>query len=157
MKTTSVSNPRILRCFALAAALAVAAPLFIHAADSTDPKSKMPGKMMAGCGEMMAHKKEMATAQRAQDTVLSTRVVAMNAAPAGQKAELMAAIVTSLVEQRAAQNVQAGKMQEKMMAHMMDHMAMGQDSMKSCPMMKGMDGMDGKSMQAHREQDQEKN
>lgn len=31
----------------------------------------------------------------------------------------------------------------------MDHMAKGQDSMASCPMMKGMSGMEGKSADAH--------
>jgi Flp pilus assembly protein TadB len=102
---------------------------------------------------MMKQKKAMMTSMQTQDTALAARVAAMNAAIGGRKTELMAAIVTDLVDQRAAQNVQAGKMQEKMTAHMMGHMEMGKESMESCPMMKGMDE---KSMNAHREHDGDK-
>jgi hypothetical protein len=149
MKTsTATSRPCFLALLALTSALAIAALGPTRAADSTGGKPMMHANMMAGCGEMMEQKQATMTTMQAQDTALTALVAAMNAAPAGKKSELMAVIVTSLVEQRAAQNEQTGKMQGKMMAHLMGHMEMGQDSMSSCPMMKGMGD---KSMQAHQE------
>lgn len=150
MKTTAAARNRLLAFSALATALAIASPLFTYAAGTPDGETERPVKMMAGCEDMMERKKEMTTAMQKQDSALTARVVEMNAARSGQRAELLAAIVTDLVAQSAAQNERAGKMQEKMMAHMMGHMEMGKDSMKSCPMMKDMEE---NSMKAHREHD----
>ena len=148
MKTSTSSCPRLLPFFALASALAIASPALTYAAETPEGKPPMPDKMMAGCEEMMERKKEMMTAMQAQDTALAAQVAAMNSAPAGKKSELMAAIVTSLVAQRADQNMKAGKMQEKMMSHMMDHMRMGKESMAKCSMM-SMGDMDEKSASPH--------
>jgi hypothetical protein len=73
-----------------------------------------------------------------EDADLTTKVAAMNAAPADQKQALMAGIVTNLVEQRTAMHEEKAKMEAKMMKHMMEHMQMGKKSMSACPMMKGM-------------------
>ncbi len=96
----------------------------------------MSGKMMEGCKEMMAEKKKMMEEMKAQDVQLTEQVAQMNSAPNDQKINLMAAVITRVVEQRTAMNMQMEKMHGKMMKHMMQHMQMGKESMAQCSMMK---------------------
>ena len=71
--------------------------------------------------------------------------------------DLMAAVLTHMVEQRITMDARKAKMEEEMMKHMMQHMQMGKESMSQCPMMKGMKNMDDKSVGAHEEhQDKQK-
>lgn len=63
--------------------------------------------------------------------------------------KVIAAVLTSLVEQRIAMHAGMEKMQGKMMQHMMQHMQMGKGSMMKCPMMKEMDEQSG---DAHKSQ-----
>jgi hypothetical protein len=106
---------------------------------------------MQRCQAMMEQKEKMMADIKAQDAELTAQVAKMNGAPENRKLDLMAAVVTHLVEQRTAMNVRMEKMQEGMMNHMMQHMQMGKESMSQCPMMKGMKGTDEKSADAHKE------
>ena len=146
MKTTTVSRSRFLPFLALTSALAVMAPGPIRAADTTEGKTAKPGKMMADCKSMMTEKKAMMSAMQTADAALTSQVTAMNNAPAAQKTELMAGVLTALVEQRVAMNAKAGAMSDKMMSHMMGHMEAGGGSMADCPMMKEGGMMKDKSM-----------
>jgi len=108
--------------------------------------------MMQRCQEMKEQKEKMMADMKAQDAELAVQVAKMNSAPENKKLDLMAAVVTQMVEQRTAMNVRKAKMDEEMMKHMMQHMQMGKESMSQCPMMKGMKGMDEKSGDAQKEQ-----
>jgi hypothetical protein len=108
-------------------------------------------KMMERCQEMMKQKQKMMEEMKALDNQLTEQVAKMNSAPKDKKIRLMAAVITSMVEQRTTMHARMEKMQEKMMQHMMEHMQMGKDSMMQCPMMKGMTGMDEKSMDTKKE------
>ena len=96
-------------------------------------------KMMDRCMEMAKMKKKMMADMKAQDAELTAQVAKMNKAPKNEKVTLMAAVLTSMVEQRTAMHAGMEKMQGEMMQHMMQHMQMGKDSMMKCPMMQGMD------------------
>jgi hypothetical protein len=110
----------------------------------------MEGKMMERCQEMKAQKEKMMTEMKAQDSELTAQIARMNSAPENAKLDLMAAVVTHMMEQRTAMNARMEKMREGMMQHMMQHMQMGKESMSQCPMMKGMKGMDEASADAHK-------
>lgn len=112
--------------------------------------------MMESCQKMKEKKQEMMADMKAQDAKLIEAVARMNSAPEDQKMTLMAALITSLVEQRSAMHTRTAKMQEEMMTHMMEHMQMGKESMAQCPMMKGMKGMDNQSEDAHKEHQNKK-
>ncbi len=107
-------------------------------------------KMMEQCQEMKEQKAKMKADMKVHDAQLTERLTAMNRAPQDKKTDLMAAVVTHIVEQRIAMDARKAKMEEEMMKHMMQHMQMGKESMAKCPMMKGMKGMDGKSADAHK-------
>ena len=96
-------------------------------------------KMMDRCMEMAKMKKKMMADMKAQDAELTAQVARMNKAPKSEKVMLMAAVLTSMVEQRTAMHARMEKMQGEMMQHMMQHMQMGRESMMKCPMMQGMD------------------
>ena len=117
-----------------------------------EEKPMTPGKMMECCQAMKAQKDKMMADMKAQDAALTEQVSQMNRAPDNAKVNLMAGIVTQMLEQRIATEARTAKMDEAMMQHMMQHMQMGQDSMAQCPMMKGMDGMDKKSADAPEKQ-----
>ena len=117
-----------------------------QSAGSSGGKMMTEDKTMERCQEMMKQKQKMMDDMKAQDSELTEQVAKMNSAPKDKKMRLMAAVITRMVEQRTAMHARMEKMQEKMMQHMMEHMQMGKDSMAQCPMMKGMKGMDEKSM-----------
>ncbi len=116
---------------------------------AAEGKNMMDGKMMKHCKEMMEQKKKMNEEMKAQDEKLSGRIAEMNRSPEDKKMGLMAAILTQMVEQRAAMDVRKSEMQDAMMKHMAEHMKMGKDSMSQCPMMKGMKNMDEDSDDSH--------
>lgn len=116
---------------------------------SEQEKSMAEAKMMDRCSEMAKMKKKMMADMKAQDDELTAQVAKMNKALKDEKVTLMAAVLTSMVEQRTAMHAGMEKMQGEMMQHMMQHMQMGKDSMMKCPMMRGMDKHSGN---AHKSQ-----
>jgi hypothetical protein len=118
-------------------------------------------QMKDQCEDMMEQKKKMAADMKAQDAELTEHVAKMNRAPEDKKLDVLAAVVTHMLEQRIAKDARKAKMEDAMMAHMMQHMQMGKDSMAQCPMMKdmndkkgmaampGMKNTDDKSASAH--------
>lgn len=103
----------------------------------------MAAPMMEKCQEMKLQKQKMKADIAAQDAQLTEQLAEMNRAPEGKKMGLMAAVLTSMAEQRVAMDARKANMEEAMMQHMMQHMQMGKESMSQCPMMKGMEGMKG--------------
>jgi hypothetical protein len=137
--------------FALVLSLTIWSPVLAQSAEPVDGKNMTEAKMMEQCQEMKEHREKMMTEMKAQDVELTAQVAKMNSAPKDNKLDLMAAVITRMVEQRTAMNERKEAMQEKMMHHMMQHMQMGKESMPMCPMMKGMKGMDSKSMDMNKE------
>ena len=125
--------------FALVAALAIWIP--IQAESVTPPESKMmmKGEKMENHQGMMQQHQAMMAEMKAQDAELAAKVTEMNSAPADKKLDLMAAIVTRLVEQRTSMAARMGTMQGEMMKCMGDSMPMDPKSPMPHPMMKGMD------------------
>lgn len=126
-----------LTSLALLLALAIWVPIRAQAADK-DSKPMNANEMKEHCQEMTKLRTQMTADMKAADADLSAQITRMNSAPAERKLDLMAAIVTSLVEQRSAMNLRWESMQLQMGPHMAEHMQMGQGSMSQCPMMAGM-------------------
>ena len=101
------------------------------------------------CQTLHAQKQRLNEDIAAQDAELTVRLGQMKSAPTEQKAVLVAAIVTTLVEQRVIRDVRRAKLADEMMAHMMNHLGkrgmekMGQEM---CPMMKSLDDRVMKTM-----------
>lgn len=129
--------------FALALAFATWFPLQAQTPEPQQAKSMMAAPMIEKCQEMKAKKQRMKEDIAAQDTQLTEQLAKMNSAPEREKAGLMAAVLTQMVEQRISMNARKARMEEAMMQHMMQHMHMGKESMSQCSMMKGMEGMKG--------------
>ena len=107
-------------------------------------------KMMEQCQEMKVHKQKMKEDMKAKDAELTAQVAEMNNAPKDKKINLMAAVITRMLEQRIAMDAKKAKMEEKMMQHMMQHMQLGKESMSQCPMMKDMDEKSGDAHKEHK-------
>jgi hypothetical protein len=120
--------------------------------DMSQQQPMMKAKMMAACQKMEAQKQKMKEDMVAQSAQLTEQIAEMNRAPADQKMDLMAAILTRMEAQKITMDARKTKMEEAMMQHMMQHMQMGKDSMAQCPMMKGMKDMDEKTADAQAEQ-----
>lgn len=133
MKTQIHTSIVIRTSLALALAMVIWSPA---QAQTAEPAT---GKMMERCQEMQAQKQKMMAEMKAQDVALTEQVATMNRAPSDKKTDLMAAILTQVVEQRATMHARMEKMQAGMMQHMTKHMQMGKESMAQCPMMKGAD------------------
>ncbi len=110
-----------------------------HAAATA--KAKPPSDMAAKCQAMMADQEKMMTEMKEADQRLDDLVSKMNAASGTEKADATAAVVNEMVTQRRTMRDGMMKMQHGMMAHMMEHMQAGKDSMAMCPMMKQMGDM----------------
>ena len=155
MKKQTNTNLFIRSSLALALALAIWSPVQSRSAEPAEGKIMTEAKMMEHCQEMKAQKQKMKEDMKAQDTELTNQITRMNSAPKDKKMDLMAAVITQMVEQRIAMDARKAMMEEKMMQHMMQHMQMGKESMSTCPMMKEMKGMDEKSGDAHKEHQKE--
>ena len=105
------------------------------------PQSKMAADMAAKCQAMMADQQKMMTEMKDADQRLDELVGKMNAASGTEKADATAAVINEMVTQRRTMRDGMMKMEHGMMAHMMEHMQAGKDSMAMCPMMKQMGGM----------------
>ncbi len=133
----------------MALALALAIPGLMNAQSASPGKAPM-GKMMEGCEAMKAQKQKMQADMKAQDTQLLGEITQLKSASDKQKVNLMAGVLTRMVEQRMAMDDRKAQMEEQMMQHMMQHMQMGKESMADCPMMKGpMMGMPKAGETAH--------
>jgi hypothetical protein len=96
--------------------------------------------------KMMAHCQDMMAAMKVQDAELAAQVAGMNSAPAESKMELMAGIITKMVEHQAAMHARMADMQMEMMKHM----EMGEGAMTHHPMMKDMDKKPGEMPKDHK-------
>lgn len=103
------------------------------------PSADMPAR----CQAVMADRQKMMEEAKAADARLDELVSKMNAASGQEKADATAAVVSEMVAQRKAMRSRMMGMQQEMMAHTMEHMQAGPQSMASCPMMKGMGRMQG--------------
>ena len=115
-------------------------PAHQHAAAA---KAKPDSAMDAKCQAMMAEHEKMMADTKAADQRLDGLVAKMTAASGQAKVDATSAAVAEIVAQRAMMRDGMMKMQEGMMAHMMEHMQAGKESMAMCPMMKSgpMGGM----------------
>ena len=104
-----------------------------HAA--TDTAKPSPG-MAAKDKAMMAEREKMMADMKAADQRLDSLVATMNTASGMEKMAATATVVTEMVTQRRTMQDGMMKMEQGMMAHMMEHMQAGTDSMAMCPMMK---------------------
>lgn len=138
MKKQTLTNFLIRFTLALALTMAIWSPLQSQATEPVKGKGMTDSKMMEGCQEMMEKKQEMMAEMMAMDVELAAQVEKMNSAPADKKLDLIAAVITRMVEQRTAMHARKAEMQEEMMTHMMQQMQMGKNPMSQCPMMKGM-------------------
>ena len=121
-------------CFGLTLALAMFVSFQTARADEPAKKG-----MIQSCEKMKDGKQTLIDEMEAQDAALAAAVVKMNAATSEEKSVQLAAIVTTLVEQKTALRVGMVALHSQTVAHMMEHMQNGKDSMMSCPMMKDTD------------------
>jgi hypothetical protein len=120
----------------LAMALALGAPGMAQSMDhSKMDHAKMDQSKMDHSKMKSDHMKEMMAEMKAQDAELTAQVARMNSASKEAKVDLMAEIVTKMVEQRTAMNARM----EQMHGEMMKHMEMSMGSNPHHPKMKGMD------------------
>jgi hypothetical protein len=126
---------------ALAMGLATWSPALAQSPEPAKAKKMtMEGKTtehskMEHSKKMMAHCQEMMADMKAQDAELAAQVASMNSAPAESRMELMAGIITKMVEHQAAMHARMAEMHMEMMKHMQ----MGEGAMAHHSMMKGMD------------------
>jgi uncharacterized protein HemX len=150
MKKQTHTNILIRSSLALALALAIWTPIQSQSAEPAEGKMMTEAKMMEHCQEMKEQKQKMKEDMKAQDSELTKQIAEMNHAPKDKKMDLMAAVITRMVEQRIAMDARKAKMEEEMMKHMMQHMQMGKESMSQCPMMKDIKDMDEKPAGANK-------
>lgn len=136
---------------ALAMGLATWSPALAQAPEPAKAKKMtMEGKptehsKMEHSKKMMAHCQQMMADMKTQDAELAAQVARMNSAPAESKMELMAGILTKMVEHQADMHARMADMHMEMMKHMqMDEGAKTHHSM--------MKGMDKKSEEMPKEQ-----
>jgi hypothetical protein len=131
MKIQLNRNLAIRTGLALAMSLALWAPGMAQSIDhSKMDHSKMEHSMMKS-----DHMKEMMAEMKSQDAELTAQVAKMNSATSEAKVDLMAEILTKMVDQRTAMNARM----EQMHGEMMKHMQMGMGSKPHHSKMKGMD------------------
>ena len=130
---------------ALAAVVIAAAPVLAAQAPqehqhATEQATAQPD-MMAKCQAMMADRDKMMAEMKASDERLDDLASKMSAASGPEKVDAIAVVVSETVSQRRTMREGMMKMQGGMMAHRMEHMQAGPDSMTMCPMMKTMKPM----------------
>jgi len=138
MKNQSTRSRLLCSALALGLILALGSPVQSQAPQPAEGKMMMPVDMKEHCQAMKERKEQMKADMKTQDDELAALVARMNSAPADKKLDLLAAVVTTMVEQRTVRNARMEAMQSEMMTHMMGHMPMGKDSTTMCPMMMGM-------------------
>ena len=152
MKNQTNTTFAIRSSVALALAVAIWSPLHAQSTGPAEGKPMTATAMMERCEEMQQQKQSLNDDIKAQNAQLTKQLANMNRAPEDQKTDLMAAVLTRMVEQRIAMDARKAQMEEAMMQHMMLHMQMGKESMSQCPLMKGMKDMGDKSAGAGKKQ-----
>jgi len=102
---------------ALAFALSVWSPMPARSEDSAEGKAKIEANMKERHQAMMEQKHKMMEEMKAQDVQLKDLVTKMNSASSNKKLDLLAEIVTKLVEQKAAMTAHMETMHTEMMQH----------------------------------------
>jgi uncharacterized protein HemX len=138
--------------FTLILTLAIWSPVQAQSSEPAEGKNLTEAKMMDHCQKMKEQKQKMKEDMQSQDSELTKQVAEMNRAPKDKKLNLMAAVITNMVEQRIAMDARKARMEEEMMKHMMLHMQMGKESMAQCPMMKDMDEKSGGDHNGHQKE-----
>ena len=156
MKNQTTTNLIIRSSIALALALSIGPLVQAQSVEPTKAKNMTETTMMERCQEMLKQKQQLENDIKAQDNQLTEQLKEMNRAPEDKKVDLMAAVLTHMVEQRITMDARKAKMEEEMMQHMMEHIMMGKESLSQCPMMKSMKNADEKSADAHKEHQEER-
>lgn len=152
MKKQTNVNIHIFSGLLFTLALTIYSPVLSQAAEHAEhavEKQTTEPKMMDKCHQMMEEKQKMTEEMKMQNRELSNQVAKMNSASKDNKVNLMATVITRIVEQRSSRDEQKAKMEKKMMEHMMQHMQMGKESMSKCPMMRGGDEKTGDGHKGH--------
>lgn len=142
MKNKTTTNLLLRSSLAVALALAIWTPVQSQSAEPTEGKMMMgdkmmddstnaamrgdmsqqqpmtKAKMMAACQKMEAQKQKMKEDMAAQSAQLTEQIAEMNRAPADQKMDLMAAILTRMEAQKITMDARKAKMEEAIMQHM---------------------------------------
>lgn len=156
MKNQTTMNLIIRSSIALALALAIGPLVQAQSVEPTKAKNMAETTMMERCQEMMKKKQKLEEDIKAQDAQLIEQLREMNRAPEDKKVDLMAAVLTQMVEQRITMDARKAKMEEEMMQHMMEHIMMGKESLSQCPMMKSMKNADEKSADPQEDHQEER-
>lgn len=106
-----------------------------------DKQTQKKAPTMAMCQQMKADMDRNMEVTMEADAKLEGLVTIMEEAPAANKANATAAVVSELVAQRKMMRSMKQNMDSMMMGHMMQHMGAGK--MMDCPMMKGKMGSGG--------------
>ena len=138
MNTSKFKKFVILCSGALASAAVLFSPLPLQ---SGEPAEEPPGaeKMLDSCRKIKEQKQKIQEDIKAQNAELSALARKMNGAPADLQLDLMAALVTKMIEQKAATDARRAKLEQEMMTHLMQHMQHMQKTGEpkcQCPMMK---------------------
>jgi TolA-binding protein len=128
--------PAVARTVLLAAGLCSLGQAF--AADLADEKSAEEATMDQHCLEMMQQKKTLYEDIKVQNDKLIEQLTAMNLAPKEQKVELMAGVITNLVQQQITMDERKQQMEVKMMNHLMTHMSCNNKVKVHCSMVKDL-------------------
>ncbi len=137
------SQNHLLETISLSATLMIGllAPTQGQPSDSTTGKKSKEATAMTDealavrCEEMRENMRKMMADTKAQDGNLAEQVAKMNAATGAIKVELMAALITQMVERQTAMHERKAVMEKSMAKHMMEHMQMRKGQMMNCPMM----------------------
>lgn len=142
----SKTNNKVLigTSLALALALAVWSPAQAGSDDTGDGAALTESQMAEHCNAMKAAKLKLREDVKSQDAQLSEQVAKMNLAPVDQKLGLMAALLTTIVDQKIAMDVRRAAGDDGMMHHMARHMQSGKSSMPCCSATKGPESPDAK-------------
>jgi hypothetical protein len=118
-----------------AAVIVLSVPVLAAQASQAQEHEHAAADMAAKDTAMMAARTTMTADMKAADQRLDALVLKMNAASGTGTTTAAAAVVTEMVTQRRAMRDSMMKMQDGMMAHMMEHMQAGMATMAMCPMM----------------------
>ena len=131
-------SPRSSLCASLALVLGLTCQLMAVAVEPTDKDAMKDTVRMSRCQDVQFESDRLGIEEKAQDEALTAQAVFLNKAPDEQKVALMAGLLTRMIEQQVGMREQRARLRNSMMAHMIDHMGMGQAAMAECPMMKAM-------------------
>lgn len=128
------------------AAFVVAVTAMGAAQAQQPPSSAAPAQAkpdMKACQDAMARHSQMMKETEAADARLQQQVKAMQAAKGQARVDAVAQVVSTIVEQRAAERARMMAMHEQMMMHAMSHAGQGAAAMQQCPMMQHMQKSEG--------------